>query len=68
MLLLRAFPRKAGIQFCFEYDPEADKIVIHRMLESGQKHLYTEISISEISREQRTLETVGPYLRREFGP
>lgn len=45
-----------------EYDREADKIVIHRILDSGQKHLYTEIQLSKINKEQRTLGEVGRML------
>jgi hypothetical protein len=45
-----------------EYDREADKIVIHRILDSGQKHLYTEIPLSKINKEQRTLGDVGRML------
>jgi hypothetical protein len=45
-----------------EYDPEMDKIIIHRVLESGQIHLYTEIPISKINKQQRTLEGVGRVL------
>lgn len=45
-----------------EYDPETDKITIHRLPDSGNMHLYTEIPISEVDKAQRNLEGLGRIL------
>ena len=45
-----------------EYDPATDKIIIHRLFVSGQTHLYTEIPMSQIKSEQRTLKDIGRIL------
>ena len=45
-----------------EYDEATNKIVIARLFESGKSHLYTELSIGDISPTARTFEGIGRML------
>jgi hypothetical protein len=45
-----------------KYDEETKKIIILRVLESGESHLYTEISTIDIDPSLRTLQGVGRML------
>lgn len=44
------------------FDKNTNKITIHRMLEDGTSHLYTEIDITRIDLDRRTLQGVGQIL------
>ena len=45
-----------------EYDSLSEKILIHRHLDGGKKHLYTEISIAEMPVQERNLSDLGRIL------
>ena len=51
-----------GYKHLVEYDRTANKIVIYRMLDTGETHLYTEILISKFDERRRTLESIGQAL------
>lgn len=45
-----------------KYDKDNKKIVILRVLDSQETHLYTEISLADISSSSRTLEVLARML------
>lgn len=51
-----------GYKHTVEYDSTANKIVIFRLLESGERHLYTEIPLDELDENRRNFKHIGQIL------
>lgn len=45
-----------------EFELSAEAIVIHRLMPSGKRHLYTKIPIADIDARRRNIEGIGRIL------
>ena len=47
-----------------DYDEASNKLIISRIVESGESHLYTEIALDHLSAEQKNFESIAAILGR----